>query len=440
MKRILRLAVLCGLLLALGGCEFKSGDSLLQVPQPSTTYESLQKQISDIMDDGAVQVTPQSGENRTSVQLKDLDLDGEDEAIAFFCEARNPDQFHVYVFKKDGNEYSTLGSITGTGVQIASVSYPTLLPTGEKGMVLSWKLSGESSLYGMTVCCFQDGELKTLLETTYSSFLTADLDADGADDLILLSTDANGRRIAQMYSYGSSKLELKGETALAPEAQTVVSLKKGWLRGYQPAVFAESKLELSAGLMTDIFTYDEDGFRNIALEGEEVSEQGTYRPVSVPSSDVNNDRVTEVPAAVLMPGTSASDALYMLDWYAYSAGDKPVRVCTTYQNVSENWQVLFPETWRGRVTVSKNTSENVTTTTFSEYLGGDESIPLLTIYRLTGDLRTYYASREGMIELAETRSEIYTASIPDEAADSELAIDADAVQQRFSIITQAWSS
>ena len=51
-------------------------------PQPSTTYKSLQKRINGIIDDGAVQVAPQTGENRTSVQLKDLDLDGEDEAIA----------------------------------------------------------------------------------------------------------------------------------------------------------------------------------------------------------------------------------------------------------------------------------------------------------------------------------------------------------------------
>ena len=138
--------------------------------------------------------------------------------------------------------------------------------------------------------------------------------------------------------------------------------------------------------MTDIFTYDEDGFRNIALEGDEVSEQGTYRPVSIPSTDVNSDQVTEVPAAVVMPGTSASDAIYMLDWYAYSPGDDPVRVCTTYQNVSENWQFLFPENWRSHVTVSKNTSENMTTTTFYEYVEEGANVPLFTIYRLTGDI------------------------------------------------------
>lgn len=440
MKRILFLAVVCGLLLTLGGCEFKSGDALLQAPQPSTTYKSLQKRINGIIDDGAVQVAPQTGENRTSVQLKDLDLDGEDEAIAFFCEARNPDQFHVYVFKKDGTEYATIGSVTGTGVQIASVSYPTLLPTGEKGIIVSWKLSGESALFGMTVCCFQDGELKTLLETTYTSFITSDLDTDGADDLVLLTTGVTDRRIAQLYSYANNKLEFKGETSLSPEGQTVVSLKKGWLRGYQPAVFAESKLELSAGLMTDIFTYDEDGFRNIALEGDEVSEQGTYRPVSIPSTDVNSDQVTEVPAAVVMPGTSASDAIYMLDWYAYSPGDDPVRVCTTYQNVSENWQFLFPENWRSHVTVSKNTSENMTTTTFYEYVEDGANVPLFTIYRLTGDMRNYYASQESMIELVKTRSEIYTASIAPEAAGSSFALSEEEILQRFSIITQAWSN
>lgn len=332
-----------------------------------------------------------------------------------------------------------VGTVAGAGVQIASVSYPTLLPSGEKGIVLSWRLSGDSAVSGVTVCCFQNGTLETLLETTYTSLTTTDLDGNGTDDLILFTTDANDRRVAQLYSYVGSGLELRGETSLAPEGQSAVSIKSGWLRGYQPAVFAESKLELSAGLMTDILVYDDEGFRNIALEGEDASELGTYRPVSVPSTDVNNDQVTEVPSAVIMPGTSASDALYMLDWYAYSTGDSPVRVCTTYQNVSENWQFLFPESWRDHVTASKNTSDNMTTTTFSEYRTNGENIPLLTIYRLTGDMRSYYASRENMIVLTQTKSEIYTASIAESAVDSELSLNAEAIQDRFSIITQAWS-
>lgn len=438
MKRICLLPALLGLLLMLGGCEFKSGDQLLQAPQPSKAYEALQKQLNDITEKGAIAVAPQSGQNRTTVQLVDLDLDGEDEAIAFFCEAKNPDQFHVYVFQKQEGRYVVRGVIEGTGVHIASVTYPTLLPTGQKGIVLSWKPGGDSAATRMTVCSFSDGQVNTLLETTYHSLVTADLDANGADDLVLFTADPSGRRIAQMYSYSLGSLTLKGETMLAPEVQTVVSLKTGWLRGEQAAVLAEGKPELGTGLMTDILIHDERGFRNLALEGEDASNQGTYRPVSVPSTDINGDQLTEVPRAVPMPGTG--DTVYMLDWYAYSAAARPVRVSTTYQNVSENWQFLLTDAWRSKVTVAKGTNEGMTTTTFLEYRADAPPIPLLTIYRLTGDMRAYYASRDSMIVLTETKTEIFAASIPGGAAGSALALSREDILERFSILTQSWGN
>ena len=65
MKRMTLLPVLAGLLVLLGGCEFKTGDKLLQPPQPSKTYEALQKQIDAVTDSGNIAVAPQSGENRS---------------------------------------------------------------------------------------------------------------------------------------------------------------------------------------------------------------------------------------------------------------------------------------------------------------------------------------------------------------------------------------
>ena len=438
MKHIRLMSGLFGLLLILGGCEFKSGDKLLQAPQPSKAYEALQKQLNLITEQGAVPVAPQSGQNRTTVQLVDLDQDGEDEAIAFFCEAKNPDQFHVYIFEKQENDYAVRGEITGTGVHISSVTYPTLLPTGEKGILLSWKTGSDSTHNRLSVGRFSGGKVEIMLETTYQSMISADLDANGAEDLVLFTTDPSGRRIAQLYGYVTGDFALRGEATLAPEVQTVVSLKTGWLRGDQPAVLAEGKPEMGSGLMTDILIYDDKGFRNLALEGENASDQGTYRPVSVPSIDVNGDQLTEVPRAVAMPGTATGDAIYMLDWYAYSPADKPVRVSTTYQNVSENWQFLLTDTWRGQVTVTKGASEGMSTTTFLEHRDEGMSIPLLTIYRLTGDMRGFYAARDHMILLTQTQTEIFTASVPDEAARSALALGEQDILDRFSIITQGW--
>ena len=82
----------------------------------------------------------------------------------------------------------------------------------------------------------------------------------------------------------------------------------------------------------------------------------------------------------------------------------------------------------------------MSTTTLLDYNEGAKGIPLLNIYRLTGDMRSYYASRDGMIELAKTQTEIYAASIPAGASDSPLAITEDDIRSRFSIITQNWNN
>lgn len=440
MKRISLVPILLYMLLILSGCEFKSGDNLLQAPQPSKTYEALQKQLDAIAEDDMAPVSPQSGQSRTTVQLVDLDQDGEDEVIAFFGETKKPDQFHVYIFEKKDDSYVMRGDITGTGVHIASVAYPTLTPTGERGIALSWKMGGDNPSSRLTVCSFSGGKVKTLLETTYHSMITAKLDDSGADNLILFTADASGRRIAQMYGYAGGSLALRGETSLAPEVQTIVSLKTGGLRGERTAVFAEGKPELGAGLMTDILIYDDKGFRNLALEGENMSDQGTYRPVSVPATDVNADQLIEVPRAVPMQGTSSADTTYMLDWYAYSTEHKPERVTTTYQNVSENWQFVLSDIWREQVTVSKGTSEGMATTTFSEYRAAGKPVPLLTIYRLTGDMRSFYAARDHMIFLGQTQTEIFTATIPESAAESTIALDQETIKQQFSVITQSWNN
>lgn len=456
MKHIIKhiLIIACSLVFtSLTGCTFKSGDELLQTPKPSSNYESLQKQINSITSNGAIAVSPQTGENRNTVQLMDLDLDGEDEAVAFFCETKNPDKFHVYVFKRKNDEYVCVGEATSTAAQINSVSYPALSKDGKKGILISWKLSGDNSTSGITVCSFLDGKLKILLEDTYQAFTTSDLDNNGTDDIILFKKDDNSRRFAQLYISESdeNKIEMKGEAMLSPETQSIVSLKKGLLRSYQPAIFAESKVEISSGLMTDIFVYDQNGFRNITLDGD--AKYSTYRPVSVPSTDINNDMVVEVPLAVSVSMSSISsgqqnqtgssnsnETSYLLDWYAYSTGDAPVRVCTTYQNVSENWQFLIPDNWRGKIKVEKNSTQNQTETKFIEVDGQNTKIELLTIHRLTGDMRNYYASQDNMIELARTPTEIYTASIPEQAYSSQLKLTDEQVKEKFSIISQSWSN
>ena len=82
--RSLRILPALLFLLLLGGCVFPSGDELLAAPKPSSNYQSLQTELEKQLAQGVSYASPSEGENRSSIQLADLDNDGVEEAITFF--------------------------------------------------------------------------------------------------------------------------------------------------------------------------------------------------------------------------------------------------------------------------------------------------------------------------------------------------------------------
>ena len=82
MKRIL-LPLLAALLLTLCGCGMGGSiDELYSLPQMADEYVELQKAIDAVLSGGAVYSAPVDGVHRQSVQLCDLNGDGEEEAVA----------------------------------------------------------------------------------------------------------------------------------------------------------------------------------------------------------------------------------------------------------------------------------------------------------------------------------------------------------------------
>ncbi|MFR3787535.1 hypothetical protein [Agathobaculum desmolans] len=431
-------------LLLLGGCTFPSGDDLLAAPKPSTNYRTLQAELEELLASGVSYTAPAEGENRSSIQLVDLDGDGVEEAITFFrgSSAATSSNFSVYVYRKQEERYVCTGSVEGQAMAIESVDYPVITPDGRRGMVLSWRLGGDGT-GALTVCDFnKDCVPSVLLETEYSAMELADMTGDGARDLLLLTTDPAGRRVARLYQYHSGALTLAGETGTSPETVSVERMQTGRVLDNHTAVFAEEKMASGVGLTTDIFVYADDLLINLALDGENAITRSTYRPVSVYAADVNGDGMTELPRAVLMAGytdAAASDAVFMLDWYAYGVDQIPERVMTTYQNISDGWSLTIDPAWRDRITAVKSNDTGLSLVTFSEYLGGTQRVPLFIVYCATGAAREYYAGRTDLVQLGQTAQAVYFAKFAEEARNSTLAVTPEDVRKRFSLVKQDWN-
>ena len=89
MRHLLRLAglgLMAGVLTLLtSGCGFAfSPEELYSLPALPAEYTELNNCINQIIDGGAEYAAPVSGTNIQPVQMKDLDGDGQQEAVAFF--------------------------------------------------------------------------------------------------------------------------------------------------------------------------------------------------------------------------------------------------------------------------------------------------------------------------------------------------------------------
>lgn len=123
--RSLRILPALLLLLLLGGCVFPSGDELLAAPKPSSNYQSLQTELEKQLAQGVSYASPSEGENRSSIQLADLDNDGVEEAITFFRGATSAtsNKFTVAVYRKQDDSYVCTGTIDGRGTALRSVDF-----------------------------------------------------------------------------------------------------------------------------------------------------------------------------------------------------------------------------------------------------------------------------------------------------------------------------
>lgn len=444
MKQIRILPVLLLLLSMLAGCTVPSGDDLLTAPKPSKNYQTLQVELEKVL---ATQIyaAPLSGENRSTVQLVDLDGDGAEEAVSFFKKSGNSNEYTVYIHKKVDDAYVLTGTISGSGTGIQSVDYPVITPEGRRGIVISWQLTGEG-MGALTMCDFdQDLAPRVQLETECTAMELTDLNGDGAKDLLLIAGDLKGKRTARLYQYIGGVLTPTGEASINPEAVAIESnrIYSARVADGMPAVFVEEKTASGVGLTTDIFVFDDGVLHNLALDGEDSATRGTYRPLSVYAADINHDGITELPRAVLMAGytdASATDAIFMLDWYAYSVSEQPQRVCTTYQNVSEEWYLLIDDSWHDQITATKTSESGLTAVHFAQHTGQGSSIPVFSIYCATGTLRDYYAGRSDLIQLGENSKAVFFARIDDSASQSSFRVTEDGIRSRFSLVTKAWSN
>lgn len=449
-RKILPAALGMVLGLCLSGCMFESVDRLYALPVLPQEYRDLQSTIDATMSElGAEYATISYGSNTSTIQLLDMDNDGEQETAAVFLRVTSAEEkpMRVCLFRQGGDQtYRQFVMLSGDGTSINSVAYEDLTGDGSRELIVSWQLS--AGVHILSAYNFTNSGANELMSSTYNEGYTiVDLDQDGSRELIVFQRDTTGEgyNVAEYYDYQNGVMVLSSTGALSDGLKNVVRSESGLLSDGKLGVYVT--LELENGYVTDVLTLDRLGLANVTRDLESgVSLATAWTNTEASTTDINGDGVLEIPRPQLLtpPDPENTSNQYLIYWQQVDSGGKSVTSGITYHSYTDGWYLTLPNGWDiNNITVARDDSlsgRGERAVVFYYWPDREDGAPerFLTIYRLTGSNRLSRSKQPGRTVLYSDSNTIYCFTMDSKVWNSGL--DESGVAQRFKPITAAWSS
>ena len=406
-RRFLLAALGAALALCLSGCIFEPVDKLYALPVLPQEYRELQNTIDATMRElGAEYATINYGSNTSTIQLLDMDGDGDQETAAVFLR------------------------VTAVKDQKSGEEKP------------------------LRVCLFRQGEDQSyhqvyMLEgngTSINSVAYEDLTGDGSRELIIFQQDITGEgyNVAEYYDYQDGVMVLSSTGTLSDGLKDVIRADTGLLSDGRPGVYVT--LELETGYVTDVLTLDRTGLINVTRDAESGMSLATaWTNTDATTTDINGDGVLEIPRPQLLtpPDEENGSAQYLIYWQQVDSSGRSATSDITYHSYTDGWYFTLPVGWDiNNITVTRDDSlsgRGERAVVFYHWSRQGEPEKFLTIYRLTGSNRVSRSKMTGRAVLYSDSNAIYCASF-DAKVWRDCGLDLEGIGRRFKPITAAWSS
>ncbi len=433
-KRIFPLVLIVALLL--GGCSFRTVDEMYQLPRRSERDGNLQAALDRAMA-GLDYAAPIAGENQQTVQMADLNGDGNLEFIVFARDSVNK-ALRILVFMQQEESFTLLCAIESHGSAFEQVEYVNMDDQPGLEMIVGRQVS-DQVLRSVSVYSFSDGTAEQLVTTNYLKFLTCDLDEDDFTELMLIrpgQTDAD-KGVVTLYRCAQSGMERTREVEMSTHAGSVKRIMASRLESGEPAVFVASSVDESA-VITDVFAIQDGKFTNISLSSELGTSVQTLRNYYVYADDIDSDGVLELPNLITMrpiKNSTSAEQQYLIRWYAMDIQGQEQTKGYTFHNYLGGWYLELEEAWAERISVIQVGS------TYWFYVWDREFAQaelLFSVHALTGAEREQQAMLNNLFPLLKTDSVIYAARL-ESGADS-YSITQEALTPCFHLIRQAWKT
>lgn len=430
------IAILLLFTVLLAGCSVRTAEDMYAPPKRSEDYNNLQSAIDKAME-GMDYCAPLAGDHQQTVQMADLNGDGDHEFL-LFAKGSEDRPLRILIFHNMNGNYILADTIESNGTAFEQVEYVQMDGKGGVEIVVGCQIN-DLVLRAVNVYTFSDGQAEQLLSSSYTRFLTVDMDNNGRSELFILRpglTDADNG-VAEFFGITKGVVERSNEVSMSRPSDKLKRVISGKLYGGQPAVYAASAVGESE-IVTDVYAVNDGRLTNVTFSNESGTSMQTVRNYYVYANDIDNDGVVELPDLISMAQIDElghMEKQELIRWYAMKASGEEVEKVYTYHNFISGWYLQLESRWAPILSVQYS-GNSYEFSLWDEAQNSTEKI--FTVFLLTGQNREEQSIKDGRFVLYKTDAVIYAAALESSAA--ALGITPEDLIERFHLIRQEWKT
>lgn len=364
MKRVLTLMLAIALCLTLCGCNMFvfDTDNILSPPELSGELKPIQQALVDSIKGEYTLKYPTYGDIKSAVVTEDLDGDGIKEAFAFYSTSDSEEtMMHLNVIVKDKKKYKSVDDNSKSASGIERIDFYDLNGDGKKEIIVGWEIYAESEKQ-LAVYQFEKNALTQIMSQKYTNYLCIDFDDNGKNEILVQDLDTKeSTNKASLYSITENGLTQISGCLLDGKVKSAGRFKLSSLSNGQKAVYIDEIKGI--GAVTEVLFMSKGELKNPLLDVENTMENvKTIRSATIPSADVNNDGIIEIPMASDIPNAdfNSDEKLYYTNWCSFS-GDVLTVKQVSVVNTADGYSINLPKRFIGNIAASKNVDKRTRT-------------------------------------------------------------------------------
>lgn len=448
-----RFILLLFIIFFISGCSFNNFEpsNLMHPPKATGEMAQIQDLIEKTVGADIFFKYPQNGDFKSAIIMHDLDGDDQDEAIAVYQTSAQDTQSYIMIIDKIEEAWQVVKTITAKNTDLDKVCFGDINGDGKDDIILGWS---SYTNYGkeITVILYENANYNVITpKETYSDILVNDFDGDGKSEILTLSLSKRedsqveeGEKAAKAklikFDNNSNDVVVIGSTFIDSTVVKYNHVKFGKIDSSQNGAVIDAVTD--KGRTTSEIVYwdkNENKLKAPLYNSKTLSSTTFLRDSEIPSNDINNDGIIELPKVDLTDGSNEKYT-YILSWFKYNTNNhRNDYVESIIMNVKDSYIFVIPNKWKnsqqGSYKIRFVYDYDLKSIRFFENLKNNDQIlderEFLNIFVISQKEYEELSNKEIYNVLAQENNKVYLST---EDFNSELAISVEEMKSCFKII------